>query len=146
MVVASSSASIARTRRDLLPYNPFKTFATCLQSVKDVRRPLQPGESREAKPDMVYLDANGHQRYTKGVDEKLVVRQRRGAAPGKAMYIEGGRHSGFFCTVRAMLASAQRREARLSWLQHSIKGAVQEVATSRGSVAGQGQLFLFSRL
>jgi len=61
---------------------------------------LQPGESREAKPDMVYLDATGHQRYTKGVDEKLVARQRRGAAPGKAMYIEGGRHSGFFCTVR----------------------------------------------
>ncbi len=49
---------------------------------------------------MVYLDATGHQRYTKGVDEKLVARQRRGAAPGKAMYIEGGRHSGFFCTVR----------------------------------------------
>ena len=51
---------------------------------------------------MVYLDADGHQRYTKGVDEKLVARQRRGPAPGKAMYIEGGRHSGFFCTVRCV--------------------------------------------
>lgn len=50
---------------------------------------------------MVYLDKDGHQRYTKGVDEKLVVRQRRGPAPGKAMYVEGSRHSGFFCTVRA---------------------------------------------
>ena len=49
---------------------------------------------------MVYLDADGNQRYTKGVDEKLVARQRRGAAPGKSMYIEGGRHSGFFCSVR----------------------------------------------
>ena len=29
---------------------------------------------------MVYLDAEGHQRYTKGVDEKLVARQRRGGA------------------------------------------------------------------
>ena len=55
---------------------------------------------------MVYLDADGHQRYTKGVDEKLVVRQRRGAAPGKAMYIEGGRHSGFFCTVRDLPCTA----------------------------------------
>jgi len=55
---------------------------------------------------MVYLDANGHQRYTKGVDEKLVARQRRGAAPGKAMYIEGGRHSGFFCTVRPLMSAS----------------------------------------
>ena len=52
---------------------------------------------------MVYLDAEGNQRYTKGVDEKLVARQRRGASPGKAMYIEGGRHSGFFCTVRRLI-------------------------------------------
>ena len=40
------------------------------------------GESREKK-DLIYLDANGHVKASKPVDEKLVERRREGVHPGK---------------------------------------------------------------
>lgn len=61
--------------------------------------PLQPGETREAPQDMVYVNEEGIQRHVKGIDDKLTVRQAPGPAPGKTMAILGGRHADLLCEV-----------------------------------------------
>ena len=57
------------------------------------------GETREPKKDMVYVDAEGHQRHVKDAGAQLVERQRAGAAVGKAMRVVAGTHAGLLCTV-----------------------------------------------
>lgn len=60
---------------------------------------VQPGETREQKQDMVYVNEEGVQRHVKGIDDKLTVRQKAGPAPGKTMAILGGRHADMLCEV-----------------------------------------------
>jgi hypothetical protein len=57
------------------------------------------GESRDPKKDMVYVDAEGHQRHVKDAGAQLVERQRTGPAVGKAMRVVAGTHAGLLCTV-----------------------------------------------
>lgn len=61
---------------------------------------VQPGETREAPQDLVYVNEAGVQRHVKGIDDKLTVRQKPGPAPGKTMAILGGRHAHLLCEVR----------------------------------------------
>lgn len=60
---------------------------------------MQPGETREAAQDLVYVNEDGIQRHVKGIDDKLTVRQKPGPAPGKTMAILGGRHADLLCEV-----------------------------------------------
>lgn len=69
---------------------------------KKERKHIKPGESRQAKPDMVSLDANGNIKNVRGLDDKLVERNSLGAKPGKTMRIVEGRHSGLSCVVLAL--------------------------------------------
>ena len=79
---------------------------------KKERKHIKPGESRQAKPDMVALDANGNIKNVRGLDEKLVDRDSLGAKPGKTMRIVEGRHSGLLCLVLALEAHIEGRSDR----------------------------------
>ena len=57
------------------------------------------GESREPKKDLVYVDADGHQKHVKHAGAQLTERARKGAAAGKAMRVLAGPHAGLLCTV-----------------------------------------------
>ena len=65
---------------------------------------VQPGETREAPQDLVYLNEAGVQRHVKGIADKLTVRQAPGPAPGKSMAILGGRHAHLLCEVGSCAA------------------------------------------
>lgn len=69
---------------------------------KKEKKYIKPGESRQAKPDLVSLDANGNIQNVRGLDDKLVERSSLGAKPGKTMRIVEGRHSGLSCIVLAL--------------------------------------------
>lgn len=60
------------------------------------------GESREAKKDMVYVDADGHQKHVKDANAKLQEREKKGIAVGKTMRCISGTHSDMLCTVLAI--------------------------------------------
>lgn len=79
---------------------------------KKERKHIKPGESRQAKPDMVALDANGNIKNVRGLDEKLVERNSLGAKPGKTMRIVEGRHSGLSCMVLALEPHIEGRSDR----------------------------------
>ncbi|GAB4821491.1 hypothetical protein N2152v2_008537 [Parachlorella kessleri] len=69
------------------------------------------GESRDKK-DLVYLDADGHVKSSKPVDEKLVERRKEGVHPGKVMRVVDGRHSGLLCEVVALEPKEEGRSER----------------------------------
>lgn len=69
---------------------------------KKERKHIRPGESRQQKPDLVALDANGNIKNVRGLDDKLVERSSLGPKPGKTMRIVEGRHSGLSCIVLAL--------------------------------------------
>lgn len=69
---------------------------------KREKKYIKPGESRQQKPDLVALDANGNIKNVRGLDDKLVERSSLGAKPGKTMRIIDGRHSGLSCIVLAL--------------------------------------------
>lgn len=69
---------------------------------KREKKYIKPGESRQQKPDLVALDANGNIKNVRGLDDKLVERSSLGPKPGKAMRIIEGRHSGLSCIVLAL--------------------------------------------
>ena len=79
---------------------------------KKERKHIKPGESRQAKPDMVALDANGNIKNVRGLDDKLVERNSLGAKPGKTMRIVEGRHSGLSCVVLALEPHIEGRSDR----------------------------------
>ncbi|KAL3161713.1 hypothetical protein ABBQ38_008811 [Trebouxia sp. C0009 RCD-2024] len=79
---------------------------------KKERKHIKPGESRQAKPDMVALDANGNIKNVRGLDEKLVERNSLGAKPGRMMRIVEGRHSGLSCMVLALEPHIEGRSDR----------------------------------
>lgn len=69
---------------------------------KREKKYIKPGESRQQKPDMVALDANGNVKNVRGLDDKLVERSSLGPKPGKTMRVIDGRHSGLSCIVLAL--------------------------------------------
>ena len=69
---------------------------------KREKKYVKPGESRQQKPDLVALDANGNIKNVRGLDDKLVERSSLGPKPGKTMRIAEGRHSGLSCIVLAL--------------------------------------------
>lgn len=79
---------------------------------KREKKYIKPGESRQAKPDMVSLDANGNIQNVRGLDDKLVERNSLGAKPGKTMRILEGRHSGLGCVVLALEPHIEGRSDR----------------------------------
>lgn len=79
---------------------------------KKERKHIKPGESRQAKPDLVALDANGNIKNVRGLDDKLVERNSLGAKPGKSMQIVEGRHSGLSCIVLALEPHIEGRSDR----------------------------------
>jgi len=79
---------------------------------KKEKKYIKPGESRQAKPDLVSLDANGNIKNVRGLDDKLVERNSLGAKPGKTMRIVEGRHSGLTCIVLALEPHIEGRSDR----------------------------------
>jgi hypothetical protein len=74
----------------------------CIWSSKLSFSGLDQGESREPKKDMVYVDAEGHQRHVRDADAKLQEREKRGVHVGKTMRCIAGTHSGLLCEVLAV--------------------------------------------
>lgn len=71
------------------------------------KRFVKPGESRQPKADMIYVDDQGRQRHVKKVGEKLVERGPSGLAKGAVVAITSGRHEGLYAKV---LSSQGRNE------------------------------------
>jgi len=67
-----------------------------------VKKHLRPGESREPKPDLVYVDAEGRQRHIKPVGEKLTVRGPTGLQKGALVSITHGPHAGLDGTIQTV--------------------------------------------
>ena len=63
------------------------------------KRFLKPGESREPKKDMVYVDEHGRQRHVKKVGDKLVEREKVGFVKGALLAITAGQHKGLYGRV-----------------------------------------------
>lgn len=76
--------------------------ATAAPQPQREKRFIKPGESREAKRDMVVYDKDGNIKHTRTADDKLVERVVKGPSVGKTMRILSGRHSGLLCTVTAI--------------------------------------------
>lgn len=72
--------------------------ATAPQTHKE-KRIIRPGESREAKKDLVVYDEKGHIKHTRTADDKLVERIVKGPKVGKQMRIIKGRDAGIRCKV-----------------------------------------------
>ena len=66
---------------------------------------IKPGENREGKPDMVYVNADGQQKHVKTLDDKLVARPKAGVQPGKQMRVRDRRRRG--TTVVSSLSSLE---------------------------------------
>ena len=79
---------------------------------KKEKKYIKPGESRQVKPDLVCLDANGNIQNVRGLDDKLVSRSSLGPKPGKSMRIVDGRHSGLSCVVLALEPHIEGRSDR----------------------------------
>ncbi|KAL1499716.1 hypothetical protein AB1Y20_012403 [Prymnesium parvum] len=60
---------------------------------------IKPGESREAKKDLIYVDEQGRQRHVKKVGEKLVERGPTGMNKGAVVAITAGVHEGLYARV-----------------------------------------------
>lgn len=58
------------------------------------KRFIKPGDSREAKKDMIYVDELGRQRHVKRVGDKLVEREAAGFDKGALVAVTSGPHSG----------------------------------------------------
>ena len=60
---------------------------------------IKPGESREAKKQMIYVDEQGRQRHVKKVGDALVEREASGFNKGALHAIVGGVHKGLYGRV-----------------------------------------------
>lgn len=60
---------------------------------------IKPGESREGKKDMIYVDDQGRQRHVKKVGEKLIERGPSGINKGAVVAITSGVHDGLYARV-----------------------------------------------
>ena len=78
--------------------------ATPKMAAKEEKKYIKPGDSREAKPDLVApVGPDGKVRHVKGISEKLVVRDRPGPRKEKVMRIVGGRHAGLKAEVMEVM-------------------------------------------
>lgn len=69
-------------------------------TAKPEKKYIKPGESRDAKPDLVLArDADGRQRNVRSLDEKLVQRELQGVHEGKV-----SKQGGLQVTVICILA------------------------------------------
>ena len=62
---------------------------------------IKPGESREAKKDMIYVDEAGRQRHVKKVGDKLVQREASGFQKGALLAITAGVHKDLYGRVQS---------------------------------------------
>lgn len=62
----------------------------------------RPGEDKQARKDLVYIDPSGVQRNVKPAGAALVERPQPGPRPGKRMRVTSGAHSGLLCTVLSL--------------------------------------------
>lgn len=60
---------------------------------------IKPGESREPKKDLIYVDEQGRQRHVKKVGDKLVERGPQGMNKGAVVAITSGPHSGLYARI-----------------------------------------------
>ena len=60
---------------------------------------IKPGESREPKKDMIYVDDQGRQRHVKKVGEKLTERGPSGFNKGAVVAITSGPHEGLYARI-----------------------------------------------
>lgn len=77
---------------------------------------IKPGESREAKKDMIYVDESGRQRHVKKVSEKLVEREKVGFVKDALVAITAGPHKGLYGRILSLggLESKLRAQLRLT--------------------------------
>lgn len=73
--------------------------ATSAPQTHKEKRFIRPGESREAKKDLVVYDEKGNIKHTRTASDKLVERKVKGPAVGKVMKLIKGRHAGLRCKV-----------------------------------------------
>ena len=64
-----------------------------------MKRFIKPGDSRESKKDMIYVDEKGRQRHVKRVGDKLIEREATGFAKGALVAITAGAHNGLYGRV-----------------------------------------------
>lgn len=77
--------------------------ATAAPPAHKEKRFIKPGESREAKRELVVYDSQGNIKHTRTAEEKLVERIAEGPAVGKTMRILKGRHAGLLCHIKTIL-------------------------------------------
>lgn len=77
---------------------------------------IKPGESREKKKDMIYVDEHGRQRHVKKVGEKLVERGPTMLQPEALVAIESGPHKDLYARIVSIggMASDMRAVVRLT--------------------------------
>ena len=63
------------------------------------KRFTKPGESREPKKDMIYVDEHGRQRHVKKIGEKLVEREKTGFVKDALIAVTAGVHKGLYGRV-----------------------------------------------
>ena len=66
-------------------------------------RCCRPGDTREGKKNLIYVDESGQQRHMKSEDDKLVEVDDGSLKPGRVVHVVAGRHKGL--QVRVLLAS-----------------------------------------
>ena len=84
--------------------------ATPKMVAKEEKKYIKPGDSREAKPDLVApVGPDGKVRHVKGISEKLVERDLPGPRKGKVMRIVGGRHAGLKAEVMEVMGGGEEK-------------------------------------
>ena len=84
---------------------------------------IKPGEKRESE-NLVYVDENGSLKSSRPIDGKLQKLKSLGVVPGKQMYVESGRHSGFECQVISLQKNAEGAEQAVIRLLPSMETVV----------------------
>ena len=80
---------------------------------KAEKRFIKPGESREAKKDMIYVDDKGRQRHVKKLSEKLVEREKVGLVKGALVAVTAGAHKGLYGRILSIGGLEKRMRAQL---------------------------------
>ena len=65
----------------------------------------RPGDTREGKKNLIYVDESGQQRHMKSEDDKLVERDDGSLKAGQVVHVVAGRHTGL--QVRLQLFASQ---------------------------------------
>lgn len=86
------------------------------------RKYIKPGESRDKKKDLVYMDEQGRQRHVKKVGDRLVERGPTGLQAGALVAIVSGPHSDLYARVVSTggVSSDLRAVVRLTGSQEVV--------------------------